>query len=276
MTQTHVKNFFLISTVLAISVGCEKEEDTPEVPPTTVKEWTVPLSTKNENPAVPNRNEGGTATFQLLSNNSLKYTIAVTGLTAGDALTAAHLHVGDVISNGGVILGLEPSFSGGNAAGTITNVRASLVDSLKNDANQIYFNAHSTQVPAGLVRGQLNIRLEMAEDVQLRGTNEVPAVVTTATGVATFRITSDKKLYTKFVVTGLEPGDALTASHIHTGAATVNGPVIVPIYNSAAEFGTVKIITLTDVQYTTVTTTPVYANAHSTLRPAGLVRGQIR
>jgi hypothetical protein len=79
MTQTHVKNFFLISTVLAISVGCEKEEDTPEVPPTTVKEWTVPLSTKNENPAVPNRNEGGTATFQLLSNNSLKYTIAVTG-----------------------------------------------------------------------------------------------------------------------------------------------------------------------------------------------------
>ncbi|MEJ7914481.1 MAG: CHRD domain-containing protein, partial [Chitinophagaceae bacterium] len=186
------------------------------------------------------------------------------------------IHTGDVITSGPVIVGLNPTFTGSNASGTITNLRSTFIDSLKNDVNELYFNVHSTQVPSGLVRGQLNTKLEMVADVALSGANEVPPVTTTATGLATFRLTSDKKLYTKFVVNNVPAGDTLTASHIHTGAPGVNGPVIVPIYNTAAEFGTVKIITLAEPTFTSVKSGVVYANAHSRRHPGGIVRGQIR
>ena len=99
--------------------------------------------------------------MQLLSNNSLKYTINVTGLASTDALTVALIHTGDVINNGGVILGLNPTFAGATSAGTILNLKTSFIDSLKNDANELYFNVHSMQVASGLVRGQLNTILKL-------------------------------------------------------------------------------------------------------------------
>jgi hypothetical protein len=200
----------------------------------------------------------------------------VTGLAAGDALTAAHIHVGDVITNGSVILGFSPTFTGSTATGTITSIRTTFIDSLKDDVNELYFNVHSTQVPSGLVRGQLNTDIEMAEFVTLSGANEVPAVTTTATGTALIRITSEKKIYTKVTISNLESGDALTASHIHKAAAGTNGGVILGFYASAADFGTAKVSTLTDALYTSIKTDPIYINAHSTAHPGGIVRGQIR
>jgi hypothetical protein len=259
-----------------LAASCGKDDDNGVPLPTVVKEWNIPLSAKNENPAPAGRNEAGSVVLQLLSDNSLKYNINVTGLAAGDVLNAAHLHTGNVISNGPIVQGLDPVFTGGAASGTVRNLRSTLVDSLKSDANEIYFNAHSVQVPSGLVRGQLNIRLDFVADVPLSPANEVPAVTSTATGLATFRLTTDKKLYTRYTVTNVEADDALTASHVHKAAAGANGPIIIPVYASAAEFGTVKIITLDDAQITSLKTETVYANAHSVKRPAGIVRGQIR
>lgn len=198
------------------------------------------------------------------------------GLALGDALTAAHIHVDDVISKGGVILGLNPAFSGSNATGTVTNIRTTFIDSLKDDVNELYFNVHSKQVPGGLVRGQINTDIEMAEFVTLNGTNEVPAAATTATGTALLRVTSEKKIYSNVTITNLEAGDAMTAAHIHKAAAGATGGVILGFYSSAVDFGTVKISTLTDVLYTSIKTDAIYVNAHSTTRPSGLVRGQIR
>lgn len=266
---------FLCVFCTTIFFSCKKDDAVPA--PTIVKQWTVALSAKNENPVPAGRTETGTALLMLMSDNSLTYTITVNGLATGDAFTAAHLHVGDVITSGAVILPLSPVFSGGVGTGTTTNLRTTLVDSLKDDNNEIYFNAHTTQVGSGLLRGQLNTNVEMAADVALSGANEPTPVTTTTTGVATFRLTSAKKLYTKFVITNLETGDAMTAAHIHKGAVGVNGPVIVPIYGSAAEFGTVKIITITDdALFASLKTDAIYANAHSTNKGGGIVRGQIR
>lgn len=282
----HIKmkrNFFSISAIVSITllaISCSKDKNEIPAPPqpTIVKEWSIPLSAKNENPAPASRNETGTATLQLLSDNSLKYSITVTGLAASDALTAAHIHTGDVITNGGVILGFSPTFSGSTASGTITNVRTTFVDSLKNDVNELYFNVHSTQVGSGLVRGQLNTKLEMTADVVMNGANEVqtPAVVTNATGLGLARLTSNKKLYVKVTVSGLEANDALSAAHIHKGAAGTNGAILIGIYNSAAEFGTVKVITVDDVMFASLKADALYFNAHSTTKPAGIIRGQIR
>lgn len=276
MRKNLLHSGLLISSLTMALVACKKDDPAPVIVPTIVKEWTIPLAAKNENNPPSSRTETGTANLKLLSDNSLTYTIAVVGLASGDVLNAAHIHVGDVISNGGVILGLNPTFSGGNASGTITNVRTTLIDSLKDDVNELYFNVHSTQVASGLVRGQLNTNIEMAEFITLSGANEVPAITTTATGTALIRVTSAKKIYTKVSITNLETGDAMTAAHIHKAAAGVNGAVILGFYSSAADFGTVKINTLTDVLYTAIKTDAIYVNTHSTNKPSGILRGQIR
>ncbi|HVG16516.1 MAG TPA: CHRD domain-containing protein [Chitinophagaceae bacterium] len=267
---------FLPLIVVFFLISCDKDEETTTPPPTIVKEWSIPLSAKNEVPAPASRNEAGAASLQLLSDNSLKYTINVTGLAAGDVLTAAHLHIGDVITSGGIVLGLNPVFTGPAASGTIVNLRSTLIDSLKSDANEIYLNVHSTGVPSGLVRGQLNTKLEMVADVPLIGANEVPAVNTTASGLALLRLTTDKKLYSKITVSNLDAGDALTAAHLHKAAAGANAGILLGIYGNAAEFGTTKIITVDDAMFTSIKTDAIYVNAHSVSRPAGLVRGQIR
>ena len=272
MKKNYSIAFGLTLMASMVLFSCKKDE----VAPTVVKQWSIALSAKNENPAPLNRNEAGTATVELLSDNSLKYTIAVTGLAATDVLTASHLHVGNVITNGGVILDLKPVFTGGNASATITNLRSSLVDTLKNDINEIYFNVHSTQVASGIVRGQLNVKLEMVADVILSGLNEVPAVTTTATGIALVRLTANKQLFTRVIVTGLETADALTASHIHRAATGVNGPIIIGICDNASDFNTIKTFTVNDALFASLKTDAIYVNVHSTNRPGGVVRGQIR
>lgn len=280
--KNHIMKKFVLKCVAAMSlplllVSCENDDDDDVQPPATVKEWTLELNTRNENPAVAGRTETGTATLQLLADNSLKYNITVNSLASGDALQQAHLHAGDAGSNGSVILSLEPSFTGGSASGTITGVRQSLVDSLKADANHIYLNVHSQQQTGGLVRAQLNSKVEFAADISLSGDAEVPAVDTDATGVAILRMTADKKLYSTLSVTGLEAADALTMSHIHTGAAGATGDVLVPLATALADFGITKITTLEDAVYNVMKSTdPLYVNVHSTIHPTGVIRGQIR
>ena len=265
----------LLTTITStLLFSCKKDDGTPV--PTVVKQWNIILSAKNENPAPAYHNETGTVSLTLMSDNSLAYALSVNGLASGDVLTAAHIHVGDVITSGAVILGLNPTFTGSTASGTIINLRQSFVDSLKSDANELYFNVHSTQVGSGIVRGQLNTTIEVASDVLLSGANEAIPVTTTAIGIATLRLTGAKKLYTKVIITNLEANDAMTAAHIHKGAVGVSGTVIVPIYSSAAEFGTVKVITVDDALFTSLKTDAIYFNAHSMVRAGGIVRGQIR
>ncbi len=270
--------FTLIISLIVAGTSCKQDDPiTPApLPPTVVKQWTIDVAAKNENPAPAARNETGTAVLELLSDNSLKYTINITNLTAGDALVAAHLHVGNVVLNGPIVVEINPVFTGGNASGIVANLRQTLVDSLKDDVNNIYFNAHSTQVPSGLVRGQLNAKLEMVADVDMNSANEVPAGTSVATGKALLRLTTDKILYVKLTISGLEAGDVLNAAHIHKAGSGINGPVILGFYANAADFGTVKTFTLTDPLYTSIKTDAIYLNAHSTNKPGGIIRGQIR
>lgn len=145
-----------------------------------------------------------------------------------------------------------------------------------NGTADIYLNVHSTQVPSGIIRGQVFNAVTFASSVALSGMNEVPAVNTTATGMALLRITADNKLYSKVTVTNMEAGDALTAGHIHTGAAGTNGAVMLGICASAADFGVTKVYTPTSAILTSIKTDALYVNVHSTNRPSGIVRGQIR
>ncbi len=275
----HFKNRtgIILSAFSFIIASCTNDSSSPAIPaPTVVKEWNVPISAKYESPAPAGRTETGSVNLQLMSDNSLMYTIAINGLAGGDALNAAHLHTGDAITNGPVVLSLNPVFTAGSANGIVSNLRTSLIDSLKSSTNEIYFNAHSAQVASGLVRGQLNTNIELAEDIALSSANEVPAGTSVATGQALLRLTSDKKAYVKVTVTGVETGDTLTAAHIHKAAAGVNGPIILGFYSSAADFGTVKVLPVDDALFASLKTDAIYVNAHSKTKPGGLIRGQIR
>lgn len=271
-----MQRFLLKSAVLlflpAVFFSCKKNKNDATV----VKEWSLNMSAKNENPAPTSRTESGLATIKLMSDNSITYNFNVTGLASTDVLTAAHFHSGNAGANGSVILNFNPTFSGTASSGTILNVRQSLVDSLKSDANEIYFNVHSNQVASGLVRAQINTKVELAMDILLSGTNEVPAVSTSATGVAHLRLTADKKLYSMVSVTNLAAGDALLFSHLHSGAAGVNGAIVLGIAGSAGDFGINKVFVLTDAIYNSIKNDAMYVNAHSTLYANGVVRGQVR
>lgn len=263
----------IIATMVFTS--CKKDNVTKELKVTMVKEWCVKLSTKFQVPAVTCHNETGNVKLKLYSDNSLSYKIEVNGVEMGDELVAAHIHEGNVLENGSIVLGFDPMFTEGKAMGVITNLRSSFADSLMNDYNELYFNVHSKKHPKGLVRGQLNVGIELADDVVLLGSNQVPAVNTTAKGLALIRLTSDKKVYSNVMVKDLEAWDQLLVAHIHKGGAGMDGGIIVDLCKSAADFGMIKINQLSEANYMMIKNDYNYVNVHSKAYPHGIIRGQI-
>jgi len=243
--------------------------------PSTVKKWEVVMKAIYEVPAPAGRNEEGEATIELLSDNSLKYTIHIHNLSGSDQLTNAHIHAGDAGTSAGVLIPFNPTFTGPGTTGTVTNLRQGQIDTLL--SKPVYVNVHSQQLPGGLARGQMDKEIVLAMDIPMIGTNEVPSVTTTATGTAILRLTNDKVLYSKVTVNNLESNDTLTVSHIHPGAAGTNGSPLIFLCNSLADFGVLKVSNpLPDAQYNSLLNDPIYANAHSRRHGAGLIRGQVR
>lgn len=272
-----MKKVFVFNCMLGmafLAVSCKKDNQAPAA--TMVKEITVSLAAANENPQPAGRTETGSASVKIFSDNSLTVDVTVNGLTAGDNITAGHFHVGDPVTNGGVVLDLSPTVTGSTIKAKLTNVRNTFLDTLMNGTANVYLNFHSSQVPSGIIRGQVFNGVTFASSVALSGANEVPSVTTTAIGTALLRITADNKLYSKITVTNLEAGDALTAGHIHTGAAGTNGGVILGLCASAADFGITKIFTPATAILTSIKTDALYVNVHSNNRPSGVIRGQIR
>ncbi len=270
----YFKFFLLTIAFAAFFSSCKKSETAPQAK--IVKEFMVMMAAANEDPRPAGRTETGMAMVKVYDDNSIVVDATLTGLSATDNLTLAHFHIGDAVTNGGVILNLNPTFTGGTMKSTVTGVRTTLIDTLKAGTAEMYLNIHSTQVGSGLVRGQLFSEIVFATSVALSGANEVPAVTTTATGTALIRITADNKLFSKVTVNTLEATDALTAAHIHTGATGVNGGVLIGLCASAADFGITKINIPSAAILTSIRNDAVYVNVHSTTRPSGIIRGQIR
>jgi hypothetical protein len=129
--------------------------------------------------------------------------------------------------------------------------------------------------------------------VDLQGANEVPARPTGATGTASFVIDGRTVFYT-IEVRGT-PTSPITAAHIHSGAAGVNGPVRVgffpPAGSAAGTTMTINGTTIlvqgswTDSDVTGITADQLlaemragtaYANVHTQVFPGGEIRGQLQ
>ena len=125
------------------------------------------------------------------------------------------------------------------------------------------------------------------------GANEVPAVATTASGEATLSLSGTTITYSIVVSNLTSP----TASHIHSGSATVSGPVRFWLCGGGGQpdcaTGTPLTGTLvTGTNSATVSTGsgPIsmdsllilmrngnaYVNVHTSANPSGEIRGQIK
>jgi hypothetical protein len=108
--------------------------------------------------------------------------------------------------------------------------------------------------------------------VTLNGDQEVPAVMTSATGSGTITINADKSVSGSFTTAGV----AGTMAHIHIAAAGKNGPVIVPLAKSGESTWSVPAgAKLTDAQYEAYKAGGLYVNVHSAAHKGGEVRGQL-
>jgi hypothetical protein len=121
----------------------------------------------------------------------------------------------------------------------------------------------------------------------LAGSNEVPANGTAAEGAAGFSLDGNVLSYT------LEVSNInnITASHIHSGAAGVNGPVRVFLFRGNPTTsvtggrtilisGTLTPADVTGISWDTLIAEmragTAYVNVHTTLLPAGEIRGQVQ
>lgn len=271
-----------MALLVAFTASCDDDDVksvvTPE-PVAVVSEFAVNLNTKNEIPTVVGRNETGVANFTLLADNTLSFSIEINNLSASDNLVAAHIHTGDVVSTGDVVVGLVTpdsgvSFDGNTAEGSV-QLTAEQVSLLSTAA--LYVNIHSMEVAPGLVRGQVNENIDAAYNVALSTANEVPAVENrTETGEAFLRVIGDK-LYYRVVVGELAASDSITMGHLHQASAGENGDVFVNLgITSNAELNITKELDLTVEQLQTLNNLPSYVNIHSEQVASGLVRGQVK
>ena len=127
----------------------------------------------------------------------------------------------------------------------------------------------------------------MMYQAQLVGGNEVPPVLTDATGLASFELNAaGTELDFQLELFSI---DNVVAGHIHAGAAGTNGPVVAVLIPNMAPSGLVNglfasgTILETDLIDTTLSdfTTALnagtlYVNVHTTDHPPGEIRGQIR
>ena len=216
-------------------------------------------------------------TTMVLGKNmaTIKYRVVLNDLTG--AITGAHLHEAATGMDGGVIVDLSSNIMGNTIMGEIDLAsNADLVSKIM--AGNVYINVHTAANAAGEVRGQLMVDQNLTFDSWLSTDQENHTVTgaPNAKGLAWLSInaTMDSLWYDVLLdsLTG-----AVAASHIHNGAAGVDGGVAVAL-NAANGNWISGVITGNDLTADLVRSLlrgENYINVHTAANAAGEVRGQI-
>ena len=159
----------VVVTTLAVAVGCSNS--TPVAPdaggdpnPAAVKidetqdqggrGFTTTLSGAAEVPGPGDPNGSGTARLTVnVGQAQVCFSLSVTGIALPS--TGAHIHVGEVDDFGAVVVGLTPPPASGTSSGCV-DANKDVLKQIVSNAAGYYVNVHTTEFPAGAIRGQLS------------------------------------------------------------------------------------------------------------------------
>lgn len=227
-----------------------------------------------EVPAVTTTGQG-VATMVL---NGTRDTLCVTIYTAGltEPITGLHLHDGEAGTNGGVVVNLSNNIINGNVKTIVTG--ADLTTGLISDMieGNIYVNAHTASFPDGEIRGQVKLETDLPYRATLDGLQEVPLVLTNATGLGVFNLSLDKQNLMYWVtVEGLS--GPITGAHLHMGSAGTNGGVVVDLSPNIMGNSIVGMADVSGVAgfSSDLEAGDIYVNIHTANNPDGEIRGQL-
>lgn len=234
----------------AFSVALTGEAETPAGDPVATGEATVRL-----------RAGQGQVCFQISGTNL-------------PTAVAAHIHSGAAGVAGPVVIPLQTPNAAGKSSGCAPAVRSVVGAILKAPASY-YVNVHTEEFAGGAIRGQLagtsTSAFGWVVAVDLKGSTEP-----NAKGTAVVRIRKDAgqvcyRLHAENITL------PAIAAHIHRGAATVSGPVVVPFTAPAANGNSDGCTAATAALIDEIIANPAgfYVNVHTTEHPGGAMRAQL-
>jgi hypothetical protein len=232
---------------------------------------TLALTPAEEYP-LPVSSASGTGQINLnIATGAISSQFTLTGMTA----TMAHIHDGYAGNNGGVLHGYQAHATIANRwdlpAGTVMtqpNVNKLL-------AGGLYVNVHSAAYPLGEIRSQVKPAGVQVFFADMNGAQEVPAVTTTASGVAALTLDNvARKVSVHLNTTGVN--DA-TMAHIHRGAAGVSGGVVFGLTQHSVNMGhwSIELRDISTTELADLNANLWYANVHTPAHGDGEIRGQI-
>jgi len=249
-----------------------------------------------------------------ITGGTVSFNVAYSGFGGTVTFTGLHIHNQVFGMNGGVVIntGLSGTNSVTDDDGNGSVNRDVAIDSSPATATALaalkgllatpenyYVNIHTTTFPGGIIRSQL-ARETYHYVTAMSPAKEVPVVNSTAsaTGFVTVKIARDPA--TGAIVGGQVTFDVntvgtapttFTGLHIHSGSATVAGPVVINTglsgtNNVDTQNGTTNITRVVSVLPTetgplamlgTLITNPdqAYINIHTSANPSGLARSQM-
>jgi CHRD domain-containing protein len=262
----------LAFTLLLFSGSCRKTGNPGTF---TTGFWSIDLTTINCIPGDSTRKDHAYAVLNLMNDSTLHYDIYFGAIASGDAPVSVQLYQGAPAENGPLVLPLTGvHFNGQNSAVGSLPVSRVIIDSLLSPTAPHYLLINSKQVPGGLVRGQMGMKITYGLDIAMNGNNENPPVSTTATGDCILRLLSDNvTLYYNVQVSGVPAGDMLTSAAIRR---TSDNSVLVQLASSPSDFNKSNSKALASSAVASFQSDKLYIDIRSMNYPNGLISGMIR
>lgn len=242
-----------------------------QVIPNGVELLVAELSGSQEVPAVESKASGTGFLTRNIANSVV--TININTRDLADA-NAAHLHGAFAGLNGGVEIGLmqdgsDPSRWSAQAQSLSAAQTAALA------AGATYLNVHTPGNPGGEIRGQVIPDGILFATGLLDGSQEVPAVSSTAGG--TFAVTVDPATLVMQAHANTTGVDDAVAAHLHDEYAGTSGGVSVGLTQDPNEVSrwSATDVTLSTDQFTALQSGRFYFNVHTPANPGGEIRGQV-